>query len=128
MKLISLCLQTIIAIAGISLISPSLNTSPAQAADLNRAISPTSLAQPLSQDNLVVDLFDVIRVVKDIDDIVDGDFGRVTPIKRVNRRIEQGLDDVNDTIEDTKRDLRRTRRRIDRKINRIADDVEDWFD
>jgi hypothetical protein len=104
----------------------SVNLLPASATTLEQTASPA--AATVSHRRHVAGLFDVIRVIDDIDDISEGRIEDVTIVKRTNRKIENALDDVTDEIEDFDRDARRTGRRVERRVDEVTDDIEDWFD
>jgi hypothetical protein len=95
-----------------------------------------SSAQPVE----VAGLFRVIDIAEDVDDVLDGDFGQVDPIREVTEDVGDALDDVNDTIydvthiniyepfteiDDTVEDFADE---VDDTVRHVSNDVNDWFD
>jgi hypothetical protein len=76
----------------------------------------------------VAGLFRVLDIAEDVDDLIDGDIGKIDPIQNVTRDIEDAFDDVGDEIEDFGDDAQDAVRDINRRIDRVSDDVNDWFD
>jgi hypothetical protein len=77
-----------------------------------------SSAQPTE----VAGLFRIIDIAEDVDDVLDGDFGQVDPIREVTEDIGDAMDDVNDTIYDA------THIKIYEPFTDIDDQVEDFVD
>jgi hypothetical protein len=95
-----------------------------------------SSAQPVE----VAGLFQIIDIAEDVDDVLDGDFGQVDPIREVTEDVGDALDDVNDTIydvthiniyepfteiDDTVEDFADD---VDDTVRHVSNDVNDWFD
>ncbi len=85
-------------------------------------------------------LFQVIDIAEDVDDLIDGDFGQIDPIREVTEDVGDALDDVNDTIydvthinivepfveiDDTVEDFADD---VDDTLRHVSNDVNDWFD
>ncbi|MGF1571035.1 MAG: hypothetical protein ACFCVD_23660 [Nodosilinea sp.] len=95
--------------------------SPAVAATLGVASS-----NPNPQPARLAELFQILDVAEDIDDVLDGDFGQVDPVRNVTESIEDGLDDVNDTITDvTHINIIEPFTKVDDEVEDFADDVDD---
>jgi hypothetical protein len=89
---------------------------------------------------LLAGLFRAIDIAEDVDDVLDGDFGQIDPVREVTEDIVDAVDDVNDTIydvthinlyepftgiDDSVEDFTDD---VDDTIRHVSNDVNDWFD
>lgn len=96
-----------------------------------RATVPVQPPAPASQ-TTVAGLWDVFRVVEDLDDLRDGDFTEITPVEEALRPIESALDSVEeviDNVQDIANDpVQDQVDNMDDSIDRVIHDVEDFYD
>jgi hypothetical protein len=103
----------------------------------------TSFPQPQTSPALpqqLAGLWRAIDIAEDVDDVLDGDFGQIDPVREVTEDVGDALDDVNDTlydvthiniyepftdIDDTVEDFTDD---VDDTMRHISNDVNDWFD
>ncbi|MGD1943511.1 MAG: hypothetical protein ACFB0G_19630 [Leptolyngbyaceae cyanobacterium] len=98
------------------------------------------LSQPMAVSVPVAGLFHTLDVIEDVDDVLDGDFGDIDPVRDFTEDVEDAVDDVSDTIDDvTDFHIYEPFTDVDDRVEDFADDVddtmrhisndvEDWFD
>lgn len=97
-------------------------------------VGATVPVQPSGPDRqtTIAGLWDVFRVVEDLDDLRDGDFTEITPVEEALRPIEDALDSVEGVIDDvqdiTNDPVQDQVDNMDDAIDRVIHDVEDFYD
>jgi hypothetical protein len=93
------------------------------------SISPSSSPLP---NTAVADLFKTLRIIEDVDDLLEGDYLEVSPIEDVLDPINDAIEAVDDTVDEVQDvfddDSRDTIDDIDDAIDRITHDTDNWYD
>lgn len=98
---------------------------------LSPGLPTTAATLPSSQTPLVpstqfAGLWHTIDVLEDVDDVVNGNFGQVDPVREVTESVGDALDDVNDTIYDvTHINPIEPFTQVDDQVEDFVDDVDD---
>ncbi|WOD37020.1 hypothetical protein [Nodosilinea sp. E11] len=108
----------------------------APALPVGGAIAPPA---PDSTHHHLAGLFHTLDVIEDVDDVVDGDFGEIDPVRNVTEGVGDAVDDISDTyndvtdfriwepftdIDDSVEDFSDD---VDDSMRHVSNNVEDWF-
>jgi hypothetical protein len=102
---------------GIGVVGSAIaSTLPTHAAIVPPAPSPDNTHR------YVAGLFHTLDIIEDVDDVIDGDFGDIDPIREVTEDVGDVVDDISDTYNDV------TDIKIWEPFTDIDDNVEDFVD
>lgn len=80
----------------------------------------------------VADLFKTLRIIEDVDDLLEGDYLEVSPIEDVLDPINDAIEVVDNTVDEVQDifddDSRDAIDDIDNAIDRATYDAYDWYD